>query len=366
MKTNLVLYLLLSTVVTLPSVSHAQETAQARIWCTSLRFQQGSDSFGDSTLDLSTVSGTPNGELLASGQTYASGFSLNFSGFPITGTIYFDIPPFTDANSNGWNDFFEVSQPTGGTTSGTYSTAIGGGTVSADWSRGAGSKDGTCVLSLHDQSYGDLGAFRHSFELIEYTGPLTFTPGTNRVDGTVNLTKTGDPASQLQGPVQFLKVATNRFNQLILQPGAWTNASAQTLTFTNDLFLRDQTDWPTNYYGYVDFDDGEPNTPAPDYTEWILSIDDPNDANHNQIPDFSDDPQLTGPRRPDLSLVLTATNLLLTISGDVGQTYQLQEAPAISNGVWQTVQSLTLTNDPQVVVLPLPSDPVKFWRAQTQ
>lgn len=37
-----------------PVLAHATETAHARIWCWSLRFQEGTDSFGD-TLDLSTL-----------------------------------------------------------------------------------------------------------------------------------------------------------------------------------------------------------------------------------------------------------------------------------------------------------------------
>src|SRR5262249_4828666 len=71
------LLLILSSL--LPLMDHAGETANARLWCLSLRFQQGSDSFGD-TLDLSTISGTPNGELAPyNGTTYVSGFALDNS-----------------------------------------------------------------------------------------------------------------------------------------------------------------------------------------------------------------------------------------------------------------------------------------------
>lgn len=122
------------------------------------------------------------------------------------------------------------------------------------------------------------------------------------VSGSLTLTQTGYPANQLQGPVQFVKVATNRFNLLTLQPGVWTNATAQTLSYTTDLFSRDPR-WPTNYAGYVDFADGDPATPSPDYRTWVLSIDDANDANHNGIPDFSDDPSGSAPpRAPTLRL----------------------------------------------------------------
>src|SRR5215472_8659035 len=110
-------------------LARCDETASGRIWCLSLRFQQGTDSFGD-TLDLSTVGGTPNGELEPyNGLTYITGFTLNISGQPITGTMQLNLPPGMDVNSNGFNDFFESAIGVGASSSGTYTTAIGNGTV---------------------------------------------------------------------------------------------------------------------------------------------------------------------------------------------------------------------------------------------
>src|SRR6266704_2348417 len=185
------------------------------------------------------------------------------------------------------------------------------------------------------------------FELIEYTGPLTYTPGSNTVSGSVNLTQTGNTNNHMQGPLQFVKVSTNRFNRLTLQAGAWTNDAMQTLSFTNDPYFRDPP-WLTNYFGYVDFNDWDPNTFDSDYVTWVLSIDDTNDFNHNGIPDFSDDPPA---RRPLLSLKVTSTNLLLTIHVDVGHPHQVQESLVLPATNWQTVASVTLTNDPQSVSL---------------
>src|SRR5262249_25759027 len=155
-------------------------------------------------------------------------------------------------------------------TMGSYTTVLENGTITATWHRSAGSKDGTCILHLVDSIYGDLGQFRHVFSLIEYNGSLSFTPGSNSVSGTLNLVQAGDPTSQLAGPIQFMKVTTNQFNQLVLQPGTCTNASAQMLSYTNDLFRRDLP-WYTNYSGLVEFDDGDPNTGQPDYRFWMLS-----------------------------------------------------------------------------------------------
>ena len=139
----------------------------------------------------------------------------------------------------------------------------------------------------------------------------------------------------------------------------------QTITFTNDLFLRDAS-WPTNYGGYFDFEDWDPNTSDPDYVTWGFSIDDTNDFNHNGVPDFSDDPQGALPRRPVLSLTLTSTNFLLTIHGDVGHLHQVQETLVLPATNWQTVASVTLTNDPQNVSLPLSASRTRLWRVQAQ
>jgi hypothetical protein len=358
------LFLLATGLILLPTAGRGTETAQGTLFCWSLRFQQGEGPI-DETLDLSTISGTPNGELAPWYWLYThwSDFILDYSGFPITGTLYLDIPTIDDVNDNGFDDNFEVSQGVSGSSIGEYLTALGGGTVSATWSRAAGSKDGTCWLHLVDDTYGDLGTYRHTFEVLEYKGPLSYTPGSNTVVGAINLTQTGDTNSQIAGPLVFVKSATNRFNELELQQGVWTNASAQSLIYTNDTFWRD-IEWPTNYYGFVEFDDGDPNTADADYYLWTLSIDDLNDADHDGIPDFSDDPAAPS-RRPMLTLTRGSTNLWLSISGEVGRLYEVQEANSLPWTNWQTARSVTLTNDPQTVPLLLPSTLEKYWRART-
>jgi hypothetical protein len=96
---------------------------------------------------------------------------------------------------------------------------------------------------------------------------------------------------------------------------------------------------------------------------WVISIDDTNDANANGIPDFSDDLAVVlPPRAPRLSIAPRATNLWLTISGDVGHTNDIQELDSLTATNWQTTLSLKLTNDPQVVSLSLPANQTKYWR----
>ncbi len=351
----------------LSSTSQGTETAHARLYCLSLHFQQGTTYGG--TLDLSTIGGPPyNGELMPySGNTWVSGLALVWSGMGDGGTIYVNLPAAVDANNNGFNDFFEVSQGVAATvTSGSYSTpTYFSGTLSATWSRTAGSKNGTCVIVLHDDNWGDL-TFTCPFELLEYTGLLTYTPGSNTISAAISLTQTGNSAKTLQGPMVFVKSATDRFNTLTNQPGVWTNAALQTLSFASEIFSRN-TSLHTNYAGYFQFADGDRSTASPDYRLWVLSIDDTNDANANGIPDFSDDPaSVTPPRAPHLSLTLGSTNLLLKISGDVGHTNQIQQIGSLTSTNWSTTMSFLQTNDPQVVSLPLPTGTPKFWRVVAQ
>lgn len=351
--------LLLAAGITLTKASGGAQTANATLFCWSLRFNQGQGSF-DETLDLSSISGTPNGELAAwfDVYTHRSGFILDYSGFPITGTIYLDLPPYQDANGNGFDDSFEVSQAISGSSVGEYVTVIGGGTVSAFWNRAAGSRFGSCTLHLVDDNYGDLGNYHHTFEVLEYKGPLDYIPGSTSVSASLNVT---NDTGQIAGPATFTKSMADPHNALTMINVSWTNSAAQMLSlfFPSDV-ARDSV-LLTNYYGLVDFNDGDPSTLEEDYYTWEISIDDPNDADHDTIPDFSDEPQAMLPRAPSLTLTLGTTNLWLNISGDVQHVHRILEATSFVSGNWTTNQSFVLTNDPQTISLPLPSG-TGFWR----
>jgi hypothetical protein len=348
----------------------AAQSAQARMYCLSLRFAQGTDDMGFFTLDLSTVDlpGSANGELAPTydDPTHYSGFRLYDMAWDTTAEGFLDVsvPLSKDENQNGFPDFFEVSQSDSGATTGTFTVpGVDTGTVRATWSRAAGSKDGTCVIQMTGGVYGQLPAFTHSFELLEYAGTLSYTPGSNHVTGTVDLSQTGDAQNRLTGPVDFLKFTADRFNDLALQAGTWTNAFAQSLPFLLDEYLRD-LQLGTNYYGYFDFEDGDLATAEPDYMTWMLSIDDVNDADKDGIPDFSDDPSVAPARRPTFSMSFAASNAQMTLSGTVGRVHEIREATSLTLKDWTTVQSVTLASDPQTVSLPPPAGAVRFWQVR--
>ena len=126
-------------------------------------------------------------------------------------------------------------------------------------------------------------------------------------------------------------------------------------------FLRDLA-LKTNYYGFLVFEDGDPNTSGTDYLYWFLSIDDVNDSDGDGIPDFSDDPGSGTVQPPTVLLSLGNTNLSFSISSTVGRTVEIQEITSLSETNWATVNSFVPTNDPQVVPLLRPTEGTKFWR----
>jgi hypothetical protein len=269
--------------------------------------------------------------------------------------------PAADANGNGTPDFFEVGQAISTESSGTYAIIWGSGTgeLILQWTRPAGSRFGTCALFMNDSILGLMGPFSHTFELIEpFAGTLTYTAGSNSVTGTISLAQNGQASGPLTGPVALLKSEADRFNLLTLAGGNWTNQT-ETFAFGESQLMRNPGH-PSVYQGSL-------QKPGGAYRSWKLSIVDTNDANANGIPDFSDDPApVTPPRRPALSLSHAQTHLLLRVSGDVGRTHLVQAATSPNAVNWSTVQSLTLTNDPQFLTLPLPTTNPTFWRVRAE
>jgi hypothetical protein len=345
----------------------ATQLSQVHLYCLSVRISRGSTADGLYALELSSISGGPtmNGELLPSftQPDHVAYFVLDDPTEiePIMGQMAVDVPSSDDVNQNGFPDFYEASQACSGKTTGEYITPFDSGTVQATWKRAAGATRGTCTMRLTSDTYGQLPDFNHFFDLLEYTGTLPYLPGTNTVTGQLNLALTGTPDSQWSGPILLVKSATNRFNQLEIQPGNLTNSTLRTLVFTNDFVQRDQTVL-TNYYGYLDFEDGDLDSPDPDFLTWLISIDDPNDANQNGIPDFSDDPVTPQTQRPTLALSRTGSELNLIVTAPVGMSCELQSSTALPATVWAPTQTITITNQPQSVSLAYPAAKAQFWR----
>lgn len=266
--------------------------------------------------------------------------------------------PGSDGNNDSVSDFFQVSQSVSATSTGTYEIAWGTGQLTFDWTRAAGSRVGTMVLAMHDPILGDLGPFTHTFELVQYTGQLDYAAGSNGVTGTISFARDGQASEWYSGPVMITRVATNRFDQLTLLAGDWTNDYGG-LSF-GDTELTRSPGAPTLYQGTLQYAGGGS-------LGLKLLITDTNDANGNGIPDLSDDfGAAAPPRQPLISVSLTSSNLLLWISGDVNHTNSIQQNGGLNPNNWTTIQTVVLTNDPQLVTVPLPATSPQFWRVQVE
>ncbi|HEV2394390.1 MAG TPA: hypothetical protein VG146_18730 [Verrucomicrobiae bacterium] len=276
-----------------------------------------------------------------------------------TTVIYLDVPSLDDANGDGLNDFLNSSQAVSTTTHGKYPDpwgARGYDDVTAVWFRIAGATSGSCDITLDDRMLGPLGPFHHTFELVEYTGTLSYSPGSSSVAGSVLLGQTGGAAAQMQGEARLVKSDADPFNVLTLQAGSWSADSNASLDFSASILTRNPSR-PSWYTGQI-------LANSADYRSWTLTIQDVNDSDHDGIPDLSD--ALAQPRPPQLSLVCAGANLRLTIRGDIGHDHIIQQADSPNAITWTTLQTLTLASDPQDISIPLPASAPKFWRVLAQ
>lgn len=361
-----------SFTVTADNPEPSLRQALAAMYGLSLRFHPVTVQAGDVALTLEldgTLGPAPNGELYPlfeeSGPTHASGFVLTGASFPepLLGELTLNVPMDADTNLNGIPDFFEASQTVSNTrTQGEYTTDMDLGTVNAVWNRPAGTGTGTCRLILTSATTGAFPEFPATFELLEYRGELTYRPGTNRIDGSLALTRVSAPKDTLAGPVSLRRVATNRLEMLALDAGQWTNANSQAWICEPTMLTHHATS-KRLYIGRLSAKDGDLTTTAEDYYDWLLVFEDPNDADGNGIPDLSDDPP-TGPiESPRITATADAakTVLSLSIDGRIGQSLRIEFTAALGRDSWSTHSTVTLTRTPQSVELPLGATP-RFYR----
>ncbi len=361
---RLIAYLALGAILGALQTGLSAQTAKARLYCESLYVLSGTEPGADYTLEFSGIEFGVNNELLPTSGDFDHGayayLNDELFGDYIPGTLYVSLPTDADVNKDGFPDFFDSTQDSSGSTQGEYSfQGMTSGTVVATWSRAKGSVSGTCTFRLRPNNVYNWKTFTHSFVIFEYRGVATYTPKTNSVTASVQLSQTGFPENTFSGPINMLKSATNKYNLLQLQATRWTNSAAQELEVLMNEYERD-TRWPTNYYGWLEFQDGDLNTSEADYTLWTLTVDDLNDQDGDKIPDFSDDP--LSPAVPPTLTITGRTNLVLKVTGTVGRSHVLESSGTLAAGSWSTVSTFTLTNSPQSIPLPWQGATNRFWR----
>jgi hypothetical protein len=344
--------------------------ANGRMYCASVRINPGYDINNQYELALTTISSSKNGELAPdwdggpSHSTYMVLTDKLLDGEDVA-FVEMDLPPYQDADNNGYTDFFETAQAISGTSSGTYDfDFLGSGIVQVTWNRAAGSSIGSCTIRLKPNAYTTWITTTHTFEILEWTGKISYAAAESGVNATVHWSQTDSPDITVDGSFSFTRNSINVFDVLDVEEGVWTNLAtmAEYSFFPTTLYR--ETDWPTNYYGWVDFVDGTPSSSENDYFSWMLSIDDSNDSDKDGIPDFSDDPFIQ-PLAPSLRITPQKGGFQLSISGESGRTYIVENCPTLGAG-WTAATNVVMTNQAQSVQLPLPQGSTAFWRLKVQ
>ena len=279
---------------------------------------------------------------------------------PLYDDINLGLPAYADANSNGVDDFYEVTQAVPDLPAAGVFEGLSGlpGTVSAVWHREAGSIAGTCRLHLR-QTSGSLilldVRFTNAFELTEYHGTMRYQTGSQTATGNASMEQVGGPGGSLAATLQFARTGPD---VLAVGPGTFTNANLQTLPFVGANALGRHG---MNYVGVIAFNDGDLTTQRPDFRYWYLAVADPNDANQNGVPDLSDTPV---PAAPTIALSRDVVGLQVRLLGAPGFTYVIEASTLVTPGSWSFAGSVTLTNVEGVVGIPPPSGICMVWRAR--
>lgn len=369
---RLPLLLALLAVLLPASGTAAENTAQLRMFCLSVRVNAGEMGGGlGATLALFSGNdpGAPNGELwpLLDDPDFTHTSAILFADpvldLEIPGALALNVPEDTDANGDGVPDFYQVAQDTSLVLSDgvfAFDDDFDFGPASGSWSRAAGQRTGSLELQLNGVEFGSLPPFQHTYEILEYAGTLKYVPGSGTITGRVDLVQVENPAATLRGPVVLKITATNAFE---FDESNLTNQFTETVRVSLGLLDMDP-DYAFDYFGAFSFLDGDPATPEVDYELFLIGVDDPNDANGNGIPDLTDPP--AGGAPPTLAIALLGANAIsLSLTGEAGRTYGLETRGDLGAGTWGTLTNLTLTNATQSLTLPrgpLPS----FFRAVGQ
>ncbi|MBI2947745.1 MAG: hypothetical protein HYY23_08860 [Verrucomicrobia bacterium] len=361
--------LLIGLLASAHSAAWAATVAQIQLHCLAIRFQAATNSSAPGSSFMLTTDSTGadlNGELapLPSGglRTHGSFFVLLRANQRSDGIFYLDVPNASDANTNGIPDFFEVDLPvTEIATSGSFESADADGKVAAVWQREAKSREGTCRVTLTGLLDGLNLTFAHKFQILEYSGALPYRniEGETNVTASVTLTQKGTNLT-LSGNMVFEKTGAARLG---LQSGLWKDAKTQTIAYHAIDELPRQGN---EYRAPLSLQDGDVATRGEDYVSWLLRIVDPNDTNGNGVPDLSDEGGKRVP--PTISLSRSGTNLLLSISGEIGKLHEVETTPALGQVNWSLVTNVTVTSDPQIVSLRVPTNPRRtaFWRVHAR
>ncbi len=263
-----------------------------------------------------------------------------------TGEFVLDLPPFADANTNGIDDFFEVTIPLAAVQSGgSFYDPRGGPTkIIATWTRPANSALGNVEFQMASRALHLTITFQVQFRILVRTGSLSYTPGRN--DAVMQMEELPGPGVDLSGTVRFAQgpqgAVTMPGFKLMSPPGTpLESASDPMLTMTGNRFS-----------GLVQFFDGDPwQTQEFDYTLWKLTVFDPRLA------------EAVSPAPPRLQITKSQSDagFVLVITGEPNRNYALERKGEIGSG-WVRISTVSTLSGVETIHLDPDRSGSAFYR----
>ncbi len=291
----------------------------------------------DNSEELRPRSGSP-GAYEADYVTYQSGV-VAYGWFVIS-------LPTTDNDGNGLPDVTQKNMPGDATFSGNGNCdwhILGqnyqGATTIKDGylTRSAGAISGTFGYTSVEPGGITVTYSGGVFHLNVAEGTAFYTRGiTNSM--SLNLTlNDGETVSSADATTTFTVVNSNQITlpvfSLTLRDTGATITTVQTMTLNRT---------GQKYRGEMTLLDGDPTTYWPDYTRWVVEIEDTNDADYDGVPDLSA-PISPSPHRMSVIDHPTGGQITLRIEGDPYASYTLQASwkPSSNDADWTDRETKT-------------------------
>lgn len=308
------------------------------------------------TLSLSSVGDEHviNNELMLSDSGYSHQGHFVLEDYFETGTIFpfvLDIPPYTDANNDGIEDFFDMNMSVDGVeTSGLHPNGGGAEEFTAIWYRTAGDLLGGVTL---DFPYLGL-RFDHTFYLSHFSGEFTYERTGSNLQGSVALTNLLNADDYITGP---LSVRVVNPTTLDMTATAWTSSLGLEMVIEEDFY---DDLYKTNFVSFWLVEDGFMLTSQPDYLDWFMVINS-GDADGDGVLDLVDT-GATPVERPTLGITKTTTGYEISIAGIAGKTYWLEYTSQVTATVWPDHHVVTLTGPTGTFTVPADATGDVFFR----
>ena len=333
------------------------ESVQMEIISFSPQVARATASFGEYTVEFTTVPGEINGELAIGGFDFDLWSVLvletPFDFEPSFVDFELNLPFYADVNDNGIEDFYDRAMPVN-------NVAVQGyfmnpftdqpSEVNGVWNRPAGSVDGQLSLSF---PYFDFTSV-HNFVIYIYEGDFTFTRSGQQLSGNVELTSGFDPADVLTGP---LSLTIQDPLTLTWGTGTWESA-AYFYSFQYDSQEDPFEHIGARYLSFFAIADGYPYSSGQDFIEWMGFLDG-TDSDGDGTPDIAegDAPPVS---RPSLEADRAPSGIRITIIGTAGSSYALEGINSIGE-TWANLQTIVLASTTQTLTLPA-NAPHQFLR----